>query len=80
MGKVKRVQSQQYNEYKTSASKREHREKLWHKENLPGENRGQFLTRKWKEILKTYPVIEQDRNEFVVKVQEEERVQMMKSW
>ena len=29
--------------------------KSWIKEKRPGENRGTFLTRKWRDIVKTYP-------------------------
>ena len=33
----------------------------WSEESQPGENRGQFLTRKWREILRMYPREPADR-------------------
>ena len=50
----------------------------WHEESQPGESRGQFLTRKWKEILKMYPITDKDREEFVEKTKEVERTTTQK--
>ena len=51
----------------------------WREDSRPGEGRGQFLTRTWREILKVHPTIDQDRQEFAEQVEEEERSQLMKS-
>ena len=47
--------------------------KQWHEESQFGENRGQFLTRKWREVLKMCPIIDKDREEFVDKTKEAEK-------
>ena len=75
MSKVRRNQGQRDNWHIMVASKDEQR--AWYKESLPSENRGQFLTMRWRIILKTYPNTDRDRREIAKKVKEEERLQML---